>query len=102
MSRENAIISKAAAADRFISEYSCRVREYEEELDSVVDDMYSDIGELFRFWDGDLAVQYRKKIENTLHEVEDSCKRAEELSSVLNKRAEQMRAMLEKLRRAST
>ena len=102
MSDTNAIRAKAAAIDKFMTEYASEVNRYEEELSSLVNNMFSDINAMFGYWDGELATQFRKKIEDTLAEVEDGCNDAGRLSEILIKRAQQMRGMLDILNKAGS
>ncbi len=97
---DNSIVAKAAAADRFVSEYSSEVSNFEAEMRGEINDMYSVLNGLFGSWTGELADQYRIKIESNLEELTNTCDRTKKLSAVLEKRAEGMRAMLEKLKKA--
>ena len=97
---QNSISAKAAAADKFVSEYAAQVKVFEEEMGTQIDNMYSVLNGLFGSWIGDLADKYHAKIDNNLQELIVACERGNKLSKVLEKRAEQMRAMLEKLNKA--
>lgn len=99
---QNSIAAKAAAADKFVSEYSAQVKTFEEEMRAQIDNMYSVLNGLFGSWTGELANMYHSKIENNLQELIAICERSGSLSKVLEKRAEQMRMMLEKLKKAGT
>lgn len=99
---DNSIVSKAAAADKFVSEYSSQVKTFEEDMRVEINNMYSVLNGLFGSWTGELAAQYKNKIDSNLNELTDTCDRAKKLSTVLEKRAEQMRAMLDRLRKAGS
>ena len=99
---DNSIVAKAAAADKFISDYSGQVKTFEEEMRSEINNMYSVLDGLFGAWTGELAESYRAKIHNNLEELTSTCERAKKLSIVLEKRAEQMHEMLMKLKKAGS
>ena len=102
MSDNNAIISKAVFADEIITEYSGQVKEFEEKLRSEIDNMYRVLNGLFSSWTGELAEAYHEKINNNLTELTSTCNRTRKLSEVLERRARQMRDMLEKLKKAGS
>lgn len=99
---DNKIIAKAAAADRFVAEYAVQVKSFETEMRVEINNMYSVLNGLFGSWTGELAELYRGKIIRNLEALSGACDRTKKLSDVLAKRSEQMRAMLEKLKRAGT
>lgn len=99
---EDAIISKAVAADRIVSEYSAEVKSFENGMRTEINNMHSILNGLFSAWSGELADLYRGKIENNLAELDDTCERAKKLSDVLEKRAELMHSALDKLKKAGT
>lgn len=98
---DNKISAKAAAADRFIAEYSEAISSFEKNMKNQVNDMYSVINSLFTSWTGDLARGYQNKIENNLEAIVHSCDRCDKLHRVLEVRAQQIRDHLDKLKRAT-
>ena len=97
---DNSIVSKAVFADEIISEYSGQVKSFEEKLRSEIDNMHKVLNGLFGSWTGELAQAYQNKINNNLAELTSTCDRTKKLSEVLERRARQMRDMLEKLKKA--
>ena len=101
MSMENKIISKGANADKFVAEYASEVKNFESEMREEISNMYSILDGLFDAWTGEIADLYRGKIHQNLEMLLLSCEKTEKLAAVLDKRAAQMRAVLEKLKRGS-
>lgn len=100
MSDNNSIVSKAVFADEIITEYSGQVKDFEEKLRTEINNMQKVLNGLFSSWTGELATAYKNKIDNNLSELTDTCDRTKKLSAVLERRAKQMRDMLEKLKKA--